>query len=327
MVGKAGRSGRRPAATALPAAEPPHSERRCGRPKKEKEPPQAEKKRKREDSQENGGSSSTSEPEAGASSAMTRSNASIASDIAEEVLGIWERASIPTIRFDKIKERILKTLTKWNEIRRLQESHAKCTAFSTSLDQLFDIAPADVEERLNSSSNPNHAAPGEGGKDSVRRHMWYLVPEQVILCLFDDMVSDKEKKVADALVALPAPRYFAPGKPNLQPVIRLLTDTRPSLAVFVTERSWLLFKLFRLDTAWLLTEPATWPLSPAYQELRDLTRDMKVVNDSAERAVKDVQEYANMTRDAGHIDDVILVGIDHRCRLSHLRKADLNDII
>ena len=87
---------------------------------------------------------------------VTRSNASIASDIAEEVLGIWERAHIPTIRFDKIKERILKTLTKWNEIRRLQESHAKCTAFSTSLDQLFDIAPTDVEERLNSSSNPRH---------------------------------------------------------------------------------------------------------------------------------------------------------------------------
>ncbi|KAG0725522.1 hypothetical protein GWK47_038490 [Chionoecetes opilio] len=134
------------------------------------------------------------------------------------------------------------------------------------------------------------------GLDSVRRHMWYLVPEQVILCLFDDMVSDKEKKkVADALVALPAPRYFA----------------RES----------------QIPATWLLTEPATWPLSPAYQELKDLTRDMKVVNDSAERAVKDVQEYANMTRDAGHIDDVILVGIDHRCRLSHLRKADLNDII
>lgn len=88
---------------------------------------------------------------------VTRSNASIASDIAEEVLGIWDRASIPTIRIDKIKERILKTLTKWNEIRRLHESHAKCVAFSTSLDQLFDIAPADVEERLNSSSNPTHA--------------------------------------------------------------------------------------------------------------------------------------------------------------------------
>lgn len=87
---------------------------------------------------------------------VTRSNASIASDIAEEVLRIWERAAIPTIRFDKIKERILKTLTSWNDIRRLQEHHAKCIAFSSSIDKLFDIAPADVEERLSSSRNPNH---------------------------------------------------------------------------------------------------------------------------------------------------------------------------
>ena len=122
--------------------------------------------------------------------------------------------------------------------------------------------------------------------------------------------------VASALVALPAPRYFAPGKPDFRPVIALLTDIRPQLSVFVTERSWLIFKLFGLDTAWLVTQPATWLMSPAYRELRDLTRDMKVVNDCAERAIKDVQEYANMTRDAGHIDDVILVGTDHRCRLS-----------
>ena len=53
---------------------------------------------------------------------------------------------------------------------------------------------------------------------------------------------------------------------------------------------------------------------------------MKVVNDCAERVVKDVQEYANATRDAGHIDDVILVGTDHRCRISNLRKADLNNV-
>ncbi len=56
---------------------------------------------------------------------VSRSNASIASDIAE-VLEIWERAAIPTIQFDKIKERVLKTLTSWNNIRRLQKSHAKC---------------------------------------------------------------------------------------------------------------------------------------------------------------------------------------------------------
>ena len=164
--------------------------------------------------------------------------------------------------------------------------------------------------------------------DSVRQHMWYLVPEQFIPRLSDEMLSENEKKkVTDALVALPAPRYFIQGKPNLQPAVAIVTDMPPSLASFVTTRSWLLFQLFWLDTSWLLNEPVTWPLSPAYQELRALTRDLKVFNDCAERVVKDVQEYANITRDAGYINDVILVRIGLRCRPSRLRKADVDDIV
>ena len=86
--------------------------------------------------------------------------------------------------------------------------------------------------------------------NSVRQHMWYLVPEPVILCLLDDILSENEmKKVADALVALPTPRYFPPGKPNLQPAVAIVTDILPSLTAFVTVRSWLLFQLFRLDTS------------------------------------------------------------------------------
>ena len=110
--------------------------------------------------------------------------------------------------------------------------------------------------------------------------MWYLVPEQVILCFFDYEISDMEKKDgADALVALPATRYIFPGKPNFQPLIRLLTNISPSLIALVTERSWHLMKLFRLDMAWVLAEPVMWHLYPAYQELRDLTHNVKVAND------------------------------------------------
>lgn len=86
----------------------------------------------------------------------TRSNASIAADISEEVVAIWERASIPTIRSDKVKPRIMDMLARWEKVRRLEESHPKCITYAKSLDQLFNIAPADVEKRLESSSNPNH---------------------------------------------------------------------------------------------------------------------------------------------------------------------------
>lgn len=53
---------------------------------------------------------------------------------------------------------------------------------------------------------------------------------------------------------------------------------------------------------------------------------MLVVNDPAERAVKDVQDCAQMTRDPAHRDTVILVRADHRGRVAQLRKADLNNV-
>jgi len=39
---------------------------------------------------------------------------------------------------------------------------------------------------------------------------------------------------------------------------------------------------------------------------------MEVVNDVTERAVKDVCEYAHMTRAAGDRDNVVLVALDHQ---------------
>ncbi len=148
------------------------------------------------------------------------------------------------------------------------------------------------------------------GLESVCRHLWYLIPQKVILCLVDDGVSCEEKRaVANVLLGLPAPYNLTPGKPDFRPVTNLLRDTRPCLSEFVTETSWLTFKLFREETA--------QHQSPAYMELQDLLRDLKVVNDSAEHAVKDVQEYANATGDINHIDNVILVGRYHRC-VSHI---------
>ena len=53
---------------------------------------------------------------------------------------------------------------------------------------------------------------------------------------------------------------------------------------------------------------------------------MMVVNDPAERAVKDVQDCAQMTRDPAHRDTVILVRSDHRGRVAQLKKVDLDNV-
>ena len=104
--------------------------------------------------------------------------------------------------------------------------------------------------------------------------------------------------VADALVELPASRHFAPGKPDFEPVIPLLINVCPSHAIIVTERSELLIKLFHLGTAGFVTDSEIWPLSPAYQYLKPLTEKIKVLNDFAEWAIKDVLD--RQTRHATH---------------------------
>lgn len=163
---------------------------------------------------------------------------------------------------------------------------------------------------------------------SVRRHLWYLSPELVIFSLFDDKVSAYEKKLmANAIVRIPRPQVFAPGKPSqpdFDPIAVNLTQHRPPLASFVSPRSWLFFHLVDGRTQWLNDEPSTWTQNPTYLRLYDMCNDIQVVNDVAERAVKDVQDFATMTRDPAHRDDIIIVANDHRCRITHTRKDNLN---
>ena len=53
-----------------------------------------------------------------------------------------------------------------------------------------------------------------------------------------------------------------------------------------------------------------WQDFPIYTQIHAFLGDMEVVNDVTEHAVKDVCEYAHMTRAAGDRDNVVLVALD-----------------
>ena len=168
-------------------------------------------------------------------------------------------------------------------------------------------------------------------RTSIRRHLWYLTPELVVLCLFDDHLPEEEKQMmAAALRQVNRPARFAtgkPGQPNFNPVAAHLGPQRPHLSSFVTERSWLLFALLGVNELdWLDQPPLTWINHPSYQYLHNFCKDLQVVNDPAERAVKDVQDFAQMTRDPADQDNVILVANDHRGRVACFRKGNLNNV-
>ena len=57
--------------------------------------------------------------------------------------------------------------------------------------------------------------------------------------------------------------------------------------------------------------------------MKKFCSDLLVVNDAAERAVKAVQEFSEMTMDDNHRDDIILVASDHRQRIPNINKTSL----
>ena len=173
---------------------------------------------------------------------------------------------------------------------------------------------------------------------SCRRHLWYLCPAHAILGIFDrDLSPTVQQKMAEKLISLPRPdegrrgyEKGKPGQPNFAPIAALLTAERPCLSDFVTPRSWLVFDLLDIPMQhlhWLTLPPSEWENFQSFRWMRDFLENMAVVNDYAERAVKNVGEFAHMTRKAGDRDEVILVGNDHRGRVSgKMNRKDLRNI-
>ena len=160
---------------------------------------------------------------------------------------------------------------------------------------------------------------------SVKRHLWYLTEELVIFCLFDEELGEAERRlVADQLLQSQYPPHFATGKPRSPDQNRLIAN--PLLSTFVGPRSWLLFERTGAGSQWLQRPVAEWPLSADYLLLHNMIRDLEVVNDGAERSIKDVTEYANITQDGTMRDDYIVVANSHRDVFHSLKRDALRNL-
>ena len=81
---------------------------------------------------------------------------------------------------------------------------------------------------------------------SSAKHSWYLTDELVVLALFDDDTSHKEKnRIAKALLKIDRTTKIRMSVPTFP--ARSLLMTSPSLEKFVGERSWLMFDKVSFD--------------------------------------------------------------------------------
>ena len=124
--------------------------------------------------------------------------------------------------------------------------------------------------------------------------------------------------MAAKLLSIHKPRLFRPGKPVFPTVSE---SANLSLADFIGKNSWLVFDILDCEGEWLERDASEWGDDDEYLEMLDLFHDLKVVNDLAERCVKDMEEFVDTTKDVEHRDNVLLVATDHRKIFQDLRFA------
>ena len=91
--------------------------------------------------------------------------------------------------------------------------------------------------------------------------------------------------MAQALVGCPRPEIHSPERPAFPPRSLLCDGQR--LTSFIGPRSWLLFSLLDASGRWLQLLPSAWREDEEYARMAIVVTQLVVVNDAAERGVKD----------------------------------------
>ena len=128
---------------------------------------------------------------------------------------------------------------------------------------------------------------------------------------------------------------------------QLLTSPPPPLPVFIGPDSWLLFDacapylritqpatsekaeygpIITPGFVWLKEDPQTWSDYDEYGRMKKRVDEIQTQNDASERAVKNGQEVAELTRDPNHRENIALVMNDHRSKNTGVRKIDLQPV-
>ena len=153
-------------------------------------------------------------------------------------------------------------------------------------------------------------------KESVLRHLWYLTEELVVLGLSEN----ERKEMANSILEIPKADEYDVGKPRFPTE---LMQNNPLMYTFIGERSWIVFHKLEANGEWLNTPVNEWDRDEEYDAIKTLLKDLKVVNDPAERCIKDIQEYCNRTIDPSYRVDILLVATDHRGVFQDMRKQNL----
>ncbi|KAG7156408.1 hypothetical protein Hamer_G006158 [Homarus americanus] len=166
-----------------------------------------------------------------------------------------------------------------------------------------------------------HEKVAHAAQAAISRHLWYLSEHLIGLSLFDDRIDTETKKNM-------VQNFQCPKKQDFSRRI-VLSDETPisNVASFVTERTLDIFDVLTLDgkeraQLFLSKDPKTWKDDEVFITMRDRAINMKVVNDSAERAIALIERYKeSITQNEDQKQYLLQVVAAHRKKLPTASKA------
>ena len=198
-------------------------------------------------------------------------------------------------------------------------------------------APLNDMQLLESLTNYPNRTVAKAATDTFSRHLWYFSEILVGLSFFDERIGADVRTQMVANLQISGSDEFAKRLDNLpEPV------SATGLASCVTQRTASIFDVLSLNgktkaQQFLAKNPTEWNDDPSYQELKTAASKMKVVNDSAERAIALMQQYnSSLTKNEDQKQYVLRLVERHRkqyptCAKSTIltgsgqRKCDVGD--
>ena len=160
----------------------------------------------------------------------------------------------------------------------------------------------------------------------LKLHTWFLNQEFAPLSLFSEKVSDEQKTLLAKHLIKIKPAKYEMGCPNpVEMPNSKNVGLKLELFEFIGNGSLFIFDQLHFNKDWLKLPIAQWKDNESYNEMKRFFQCLLVTNDTAERGIKLLTDYANsITKDPKDRENMLQIVEDHRRLFPDQNKATLS---
>jgi hypothetical protein len=163
----------------------------------------------------------------------------------------------------------------------------------------------------------------EAAIKTLDRHLWYITEEVAPFALFSTLVTETEKKqIVQSLIKARDDKPLQKGVPTFP---QLKSSTK--LHFLIGRNSWQLYNCLHVNTNWFHLPPTQWASGGDYRSVEMFVKNVHVVNDLAERAIKLITDFAgSITNDENQRQFLLQCVEQHRHTVHDFSKESFQNI-